>query len=512
MLKKIRITLSIILFSLITFYFLDFTELMPNKFHVLAHIQLIPAILGGSIIILASLVVMTLFFGRIYCSSVCPMGVFQDIVSWISKRTGKKKKRYSFSKAKTILRWSALGVAVVGFIFGFSVLTGLIEPYSAYGRMASNIFRPVYMEGNNLLESIFSRFDNYTFYKTEIFINSVFALIISLLTFVIIGFLAWKYGRTYCNTICPVGTILGFLSKFSLLKIRINSHKCNACGLCESKCKASCIDTHNKEIVTVDYSRCVDCFNCLGSCKRNAIAFSLSARKEKIIKVGEEQTDEGKRRFLLAGIATAIAIPATWAQKNAGSVLNGVIRKRKTPITPPGSISAEHLLQHCTSCHLCVSKCPSRVLKPAFMEYGIGGMMQPMMYFEKGFCNYDCTVCSEVCPTSAIQPLTKEQKHLTQVGRVVFDQSICVVQTEGTNCGACAEHCPTQAVTMVPYKEGLTIPHINPDICVGCGGCEFICPVRPNRAIYVEGNAVQQQAQAFKVEKKQDVEIDDFGF
>jgi len=138
--------------------------------------------------------------------------------------------------------------------------------------------------------------------------------------------------------------------------------------------------------------------------------------------------------------------------------------------------------------------------------------MMPVMYFEKGFCNYDCTICTNVCPNNALTSLTMEQKHRLQVGKVVFVPELCVVNTKGTSCGACSEHCPTQAVKMVSYKNGLTIPFVDANICVGCGGCEFICPVRPNRAIYVEGNRVHQQARAFEVEKKEEKEITDFGF
>ncbi|MDR0825199.1 MAG: 4Fe-4S dicluster domain-containing protein, partial [Prevotella sp.] len=109
---------------------------------------------------------------------------------------------------------------------------------------------------------------------------------------------------------------------------------------------------------------------------------------------------------------------------------------------------------------------------------------------------------------------TQEEKQMTQIGRVTFNEDICIVHTEETNCGACAEHCPTQAVSMIPYDkaEGLTIPSINPDICIGCGGCEYICPVRPHRAIHVEGNVIHQQRKAFKEEEKQDIVIDGFGF
>jgi len=428
------------------------------------------------------------------------MGIFQDIVGKFSKLVNRKKKKYVYRKNYPILRWSIVGIVLILFLLGFAAFAGIVDPYSAYGRMAVHLFKPLYLFCNNILASIFTNFGNYTFYKMGIEMLSLSSFVVAMLTFLIIGMLAWKNGRLYCNTICPVGTVLGFISKFSFFKIRINADKCVSCGICSQKCKAQCIDTQTK---TIDYSRCVNCFNCIGSCGGKGISFNPAKTKN------SQSADENKRRFLVTGLTTAIGIPAAMAQKKTG--LLGEKNVRKTAISPPGAISAEHLQKHCTSCHLCISKCPSKVLKPAFMEYGIGGMMQPVMHFEKGFCNFNCTRCSKVCPTKALTPLTKEQKHLTQVGRVVFRPEHCVVYAKGYNCGACSEHCPTQAVKMVPYKNGLTIPHIDPDICVGCGGCEFICPVRPH-AIYVEGNEIHLQATPFPTEEKDESIITDFGF
>lgn len=511
-LRTLRITISIILFSLITFFFVDFAGLLPTEFHFLAHFQFISALIaiGGGIGILISLIliVLTLLFGRIYCSSLCPLGIYQDIAGWFSRKTAKKKKRYKYKKAKSALRWSIVAIIVASFFAGFTIILGLLDPYSAYGRMATHIFKPIYMVGNNILATIFNHFGNYTFYKVDISILSAFSFIVALITFTGIGFLAWKYGRTYCNTICPVGTILGFLSKYSLFKVRIDSEKCNHCGLCATKCKAYCIDSKSAKI---DYSRCVDCFNCLESCKQNALKFA-PRKKTSISATTNEPENSAKRQFLSATLFTAIAIPKTFARRKQANYTHKENYTRQHPVSPPGAISAEHLLKHCTSCHLCISKCPSNVIKPAFLEYGIGGMMQPVMHYEKGFCNYHCTVCTDVCPNGALVKLKKEEKRLTQIGRVVFNEDICVVHTDGTNCGACAEHCPTQAVKMIPYKNGLTIPKIDTDICVGCGGCEFICPVRPYRAIFVEGNLIQQQAKPFEEEQKKEITIDDFGF
>lgn len=503
MLRKLRIGISVLFLGLITFFFLDFADILPIGFHRLAHLQFVPALLSVSIGILLFLVVLTLLFGRVYCSTICPMGILQDVIARISKWKEKKKKRYRYSPAKNILRWSVVGLTIIIYLFGGTFILGLLDPYSAYGRIAVHIFKPVYMAGNNLLESIFSRFDNYTFYRVDASIVDLTSLLIAVVTFGVIIYLAWKHGRTWCNTICPVGTVLGGLSRFSLFKIRIDNTKCNGCGLCATKCKAACINSKEHEI---DYSRCVDCFDCLEACKQKALVYAPSLKTNTV--------NPSKRRFLIAGLLTAGTAPKliAQAQQTIASLEGKKAYKKKNPITPPGSVSQEHFQKQCTSCHLCVSKCPSHVLKPAFMEYGLAGMMQPTVSFEKGFCNFDCTVCGDVCPNGAILPLTAEKKHLTQMGYVVFIKENCIVLTDGTSCGACSEHCPTQAVAMVPYKDGLTIPQVNKEICVGCGGCEFVCPARPFRAIYIEGNPVQKEALPFKESEKHMEEIDDFGF
>ncbi|MEG0038490.1 MAG: 4Fe-4S dicluster domain-containing protein [Bacteroides sp.] len=526
MLRKIRIILSVVLWALLTFFFLDFAGVLPWQLHVITHIQFIPALLSVSIGIVVALLILTLLFGRVYCSSICPMGTFQDIVTGLSKRSRKRRKRFSFSPPKRILRWSIVVIVLAASLSGFGAVLGLLDPYSAYGRIATNVFKPVYLQANNLLESIFSSFDNYTFYRVDAAMVSVSSFFIALGTLVLIAVLAWKHGRTWCNTFCPVGTVLGFLSRFSFFKIRIDADKCTHCGNCATYCKASCMDS---KAGMIDYSRCVNCFDCLGTCKEKALIYAPRLQKTKQseqTRQGEEikqsnqakQADQAplasKRRFLLAGLVTTAAAPKLLAQaQETLATLGGKKSYQKMhPITPPGSVSRTHFADRCTSCHLCVSKCPSHVLKPAFMEYGLGGIMQPTVSFEKGFCNFDCTVCGDICPSGAIKPLTIDQKHLTQMGTVVFIEENCIVYTDGTSCGACSEHCPTQAIAMVPFKNGLTIPQVNTDICVGCGGCEYVCPARPFRAVHIEGSVVQKQAHPFVEKKEEAVEVDGFGF
>ncbi|MBN2765291.1 MAG: 4Fe-4S binding protein [Paludibacteraceae bacterium] len=502
MLRKIRIVVSVLFFSLITLYFVDFAGLLPAGFSLLAQIQFLPALLALNLVVLAALVALTFIFGRVYCSSICPLGTFQDIVNW-ARRKFLKKKRFKYKKAANILRWSVLTITIIAFISGFSFLIGLLDPYSAFGRISVHVLKPAYLAGNNLLEAIFTHFGDHTFYRMSIYTGSVFSLIVALITLIVVGIMAWTGGRNYCNTICPVGTSLGLISKYSLFQIRIDENLCNSCGACGRNCKASCIDTKNHKI---DASRCINCFDCIDVCNQSAMKFTYS------MKTAKKQTipDTSRRRFMLAVATTSLAAGKVLADKTIPGH-NSIKTERKKAITPPGALNSKHFLTQCTSCHLCVSSCPSEVIKPAFLEYGLGGIMQPMMSFEKGFCNYDCTVCTDVCPSNALISLTMEEKHHNQMGQVQLVLENCIVVTDGTSCGACSEHCPTQAVSMIPYKDGLTIPHIEVDICVGCGGCEYICPAVPFKAIYVEGIDKHKRIELVK-EEVEKIEVDGFGF
>lgn len=507
-LKRLRLVLGILSLLILTFLFIDFSGLLPAEKIPLADIQFVPALLAHSFGIVGALLLLTLLFGRIYCSILCPMGLFQDLTSRFA-RIFKKRRKYTFSPEKRWLRYGTL-VAVVGTYFaGWSVLLSLLEPYSAFGRMVTHLLRPLYMTCNNLIAGVFNHFGHYTFYHTEIFLLATSSLVVALLTFLIIGYLAWKYGRTFCNTLCPVGTVLGFVSRASMFRFKVHEESCNSCGLCARACKSSCIDSKQE---TVDNSRCVTCFNCTTVCTKKAIKYEFSWKKSgPSTGSSEVNSVASRRRFLTTlGVTFLAAGSQAWAKGMHLGTNKPWIRKR--PLSPPGSLSAEHLSKHCTACHLCVTQCPSRILKPSFLEYGVEGMMQPMMDFTHGFCNYDCTLCTEVCPNGALHKLTMEEKHATQMGIVQFIKTNCVVYTDETFCGACSEHCPTQAVSMVPYKGDLTIPHLNTAICVGCGGCEYVCPAKPAKAIYVEGNSVHQKAQKFVDTNKKEVKIDTFGF
>ena len=302
--------LAAVTFTLITLLFLDLTGSLHAWLGWLAKIQFWPAVLALNVAVVAGLLILTLIFGRIYCSVICPLGIMQDIISALHGI--RKRNRFSFSPEKRWLRYGVLVVFLASCVAGINVIVSLLAPYSSYGRMVNSILRPVWTAGNNVLASLAERMDSYAFYSVDVWMRSLPTLIIAAATFVIIAVLAWRGGRTYCNTICPVGTILSFFARFSWFKVSIDGNKCVSCRLCEKNCKASAIDVKTGRI---DYSRCVVCGNCIGKCNKDAIRYIHPAKAEAHKAEAKHEggnengsVDSGRRSFLLgAAMATTAA-------------------------------------------------------------------------------------------------------------------------------------------------------------------------------------------------------------
>ena len=487
MLRKIRIAAAALFFVLITLLFLDFTGTLHAWFDWMAKIQFLPALLALNVGVVVFLVILTLLFGRIYCSVICPLGVMQDLVSWASGKRKKHRNRFIYSPALTWLRRGMLVVFVALLLAGFG---SLLEPYSAYGRIASNLLAPVYAWGNNLLAYLAERMDSYAFYSVDVWMKGLPTFLIAIVTFVVLFILAWRSGRTYCNTICPVGTVLGALSRYSLFKPHFDTSKCNGCKLCARNCKASCIDPAAHKI---DYSRCVACMDCLENCRQGAITYTLRRPKSSAASGSSKPTtDAARRKFLgLAGVLAYSALRAQEKKVDGGLavIVDKKVPNRATPIVPPGARSLRHFNAHCTGCQLCVSVCPNQVLRPSGK---LMTLMQPEMSFERGYCRPECARCAEVCPTDAIHLTSLAEKASIQIGHAVWIPANCVVNTDGVTCNNCARHCPTGAIKMVHRDpddpKSPRIPAVNEERCIGCGACENLCPARPFSAIYVEGH------------------------
>lgn len=516
MLRKIRITFAVVFWVLITWLLVDFTGTAHAYLGWMARIQFLPALLALNVGALLFIVALTLLMGRMYCSVICPLGVMQDAIAWFHK----KRNKYSYSRAMTALRGTVLVLTGLFVSLNMSYVAALVAPYSTYGRIVGTVLSPLYKLANNYFSAMAENYGSYALYGVDVWVKSLSALGVTLVIWLVIAILAWRGGRTWCNTVCPVGTLLGMLSRHSAMKIAIDKSACIGCRKCERNCKASCIDSRTH---TIDYSRCVVCGDCIDECREGAISFAFRT-KEGLGRDAHADTAQPKaarpvdneRRAVLTSTALLAGTALLRAQEKTTDGGYAVIEDKKKPhrdklITPPGSLSLRNMTSHCTTCQLCVNACPNDVLRPSA---SLGRFMMPEVSYERGYCRPECNRCSEVCPTGAILPVTVEQRTAIQVGHAVWLRDNCLPVADGKPCGLCARKCPAQAIQMVPLQAGvhqdgrrwkdadgkeipreklLLIPVVNEEKCIGCGACENLCPSRPYSAIYVEGHEVHKE-------------------
>ena len=490
MLRTIRIILAAVCFAALCLLFVDVSGRFSPALAFMARVQFVPAMLAGSAGAVIGVLLLTLVFGRIYCSVLCPLGVAQDV---IGARAGRY--RFRHSAPHTLLRLAVFFVFAASLLAGVPLVFSLLEPYSAFGRMAAELLAPVWATGNNALAWASERAGNYDVGPVVVWQKGLAALASAVATLALIGVLAWRKGRLWCNAVCPVGTFLGFFSRFAVLRPRIEGSTCKNCGLCEKACKSGCIDLASG---TVDASRCVACFDCVDVCRHGAMSYGLGRTGAAKIaaSAAEKSTGKGSPNALRRGMLAAmvgVAVPGVALGRSA-SPIAALTRKlepeRAVGIVPPGAQSVQQLSARCTGCQLCVSACPSQVLKGA--DRG-SGMLQPTLAFEMGYCRVNCVTCADVCPAGAIRPMTPAEKSSLQIGRAVVNLDRCITATDKVTCTACAKICPPRVINLVGPDDSPKKPVVDAERCTGCGACEYVCPARPFAAIHVEGVAEQRR-------------------
>ena len=490
--RILRIIVASIVFIIITCGFLTMSGGNPLS-QALLRTQFVPALVSiftGSALAFILLILATLLFGRVYCSFLCPLGIWQDIVIRISDFTkkrsnGGKAPKKEYKKPHNIFRYTVLVITGGAFAAGFTYPLALLDPYSNYGRIVTNVFGSVETLINNLLSSIFPA----SFYTQHYLALGTHAFIWAIIFFAVVTLFSVFKGRLYCNTICPVGSLLGLLGGISLFKPAINKDMCVKCGQCARKCKSNCINLETKEI---DATRCVACYDCIVSCKRGGVKLVPTWFKKEKKEFNRDIENKERRNAIIAmgGFAAALAARKFSISKSVGSseTVSG-------PIMPPGARNLAAFKDNCTACHACVAACPNNIIKPASFEYGIDGIMLPTLKYDRKYCSYECNICSQTCPHGALEHISLKEKQKTQIALAVYDPSTRVIIQDGVNCGACSRSCPAGAIEMKenPVVPGQFLPSVNSSLCIGCGACEYACPAMP-KAIMVKGKTVQTRA------------------
>lgn len=460
-LKGIRVAVAACVFTLVTLFFLG----LVAGCGLLERIQLVPALLACSVLSVVFWLVVTLLFGRIYCSMVCPFGILQDILIRLFATTWGR--RWKFRPPQRVAQALSWVVCMVLLLVGGTSLAGLLDPYSTYGRMASQLFAPLADLVNNVLADAWGTDGSIVLFKREVFIRSWIGFSLALSSLLLLILVAvWK-GRLICNTICPVGALLAAVSRKTVFGLAIDAKACVACGRCSTVCKALCLDGKSK---SVDNARCVRCFNCLNVCPKGALSFRKMA-SEKHVAPAE------RREFVKSAVSGTLLVAAS--ANLARPKLRIVGAKSGMALPPPGA-TVDSLRLKCTACGLCVARCPRQVLVPAGVsDYGPLGLLMPKMSFAHGFCDPSCTVCGEACPSGAIRPVVGTKK----IGLATFDRATCLACTEKLSCGLCARRCPQKAISLQEesVKDGektvkIQVPVVDPSKCTGCGACENYCP------------------------------------
>lgn len=478
---------------------------VTGRFFIIDPLALLSALLAAHTapkLLLYSLITLgvTLILGRVFCGWVCPFGTIHNMAGWLR---GKRRRmaavlgawspwqRLKYFLFVALVVMALLGANGLGIFDPFSVLcrsvaTALI-PAAQYSveETATAVYKGDPHWGRVHLKSITEpvyRLLRANVFQTPRPVYQSSALV--LCVFIAIVALNLVRPRFWCRYVCPLGALLGTVSKRAILRLKNDRETCTGCMRCTMRCPAAAQPEKPGEWLATE---CFGCWNCVAACKVGSVAFTFGAPWQR---PSEGRLDVSRRALFasaLSGVGAALMFRIR--PQAQGRTYNPAL------IRPPGSQAEPEFLRRCIQCGLCMKVCPTNALHPTFAEAGIEGLWTPRLVPRIGYCDYECNRCGQVCPTGAIQPLSLEQKKQVKIGLASFDTTRCLPYAYGRSCVVCEEHCPTPTKAIfgvereVALRDGRTRvvrqPYVDVSLCIGCGTCENVCPFKDQPAVRV---------------------------
>jgi polyferredoxin len=450
----------------------------------------------------------TLFLGRFFCGWICPMGTLQHFVGNMPSESKRGKQRIEANRYKRwhTIKYVVLIAGLVAACFG-SMAIGWLDPFSLLVRSIGLSILPAF---NFTVRAVLAPMENSHIAAIKAtgeithailqflvldFRQAHFAQGLALgILFLLILAASLRVTRLWCRSICPLGALLGAASRWSVLGLHKDADSCDKCNRCLMHCQGG-----DDPIGGAPWRKaeCLMCMNCVGSCPHDSLVFRFF-RKEKEV----ASPDLGRRRTLTGLAAGAIAVPLMRADTAMGKSRNERL------LRPPGALDEPDFLSRCIRCGECMKVCPNNSLHPTLGEAGLEGLWTPTLVPRIGYCEPSCVLCSEVCPTGAIWQITPREKgwvvgvgqsaaadQPVRLGTAFYDRGRCLPWAMATECIVCEEWCPVspkaiyvqeaQVIDAAGNTKTLKQPRVDPSRCVGCGACEFACPLQERPAVYV---------------------------
>ncbi|MBN1560555.1 4Fe-4S binding protein [candidate division KSB1 bacterium] len=450
--------------------------------------------LAAKLAIGLAILLLTLPFGRFFCGWICPLGTTLDAAGRLFFRNRRERATHIVRTYRT-WKYALLIFIVIAALFSVQ-LAWFFDPLVLLSRFATVVFYPVFvLFSQGLFDAAFKiefmQDQVYALYDwaqkwllpiAQPVVTNGLAILVIFITILALGLVSRRF---WCRSLCPLGALLGLCSKYRLLQRKVDS-SCTSCGLCQRRCRMAAIGENG---LSTNPAECIECGQCVAECPTHSISYGLGLKRRREGK----DVDLSRRRILMAGVAGLsfalfLRIPRAHAH---GKV-----------IRPPGAINEETFLQKCIRCQACTRICASTggCLQPSMSETDLQGLWSPIVIARMGYCEYNCTLCGQVCPTGAIQELMLARKQQLKIGRALFDKDVCIPWREHKDCLVCEEHCPLPQkairfdVQTVRTGSGETrtvkLPYVVAELCIGCGICETKCPLpgRPGISVTAEGN------------------------